>query len=67
MPDVIDAEKDALSAEDIQVIEAMGHKINVAAGTWGYGFMNAVSWDRKSGEMHAAADPRGVSGSGQVR
>ena len=66
MPDVIDAEKDALSAEDIQVLEAMGHKVNVAAGTWGYGFMNAVSWDRKSGEMHAAADPRGVSGSGQV-
>jgi len=67
MPDVISAEKDALSADDIQVLEAMGHKINVAAGTWGYGFMNAVSWDRKSGEMHAAADPRGVSGSGQVR
>jgi gamma-glutamyltranspeptidase/glutathione hydrolase len=66
MPDVINAEKDALSAEDIQTLEAMGHKINVAAGTWPYGFMNAVSWDRKSGEMHAAADPRGVSGSGQV-
>jgi gamma-glutamyltranspeptidase/glutathione hydrolase len=67
MPDVINAEKDALSADDIQVLEAMGPKINVAAGTWGYGFMNAVSWDRKTGEMHAAADPRGVSGSGQVR
>ncbi|HEX5124692.1 MAG TPA: gamma-glutamyltransferase [Rhodanobacteraceae bacterium] len=67
MPDVINAEKDALSADDIQQLEAMGHKINVAAGTWGYGFMNAVSWDRKTGEMHAAADPRGVSGSGQVR
>ena len=66
MPDVINAEKDALSAEDIQVLEAMGYKINVAAGTWPYGFMNAVSWDRKSGEMHAAADPRGVSGSGRV-
>ncbi|HET7925425.1 MAG TPA: gamma-glutamyltransferase [Rhodanobacteraceae bacterium] len=67
MPDVINAEKDALSADDIQQLEAMGHKINVAAGTWPYGFMNAVSWDRKSSEMHAAADPRGVSGSGQVR
>ncbi|HEY6892771.1 MAG TPA: gamma-glutamyltransferase [Rhodanobacteraceae bacterium] len=67
MPDVINAEKDALSGEDIQTLEAMGHKINVAGGTWPYGFMNAVSWDRKSGEMRAAADPRGVSGSGQVR
>ena len=67
LPDVINAEKGALSADDIAVLESMGHKINEAAGTWPYGFMNAVSWDRKSGEMHAAADPRGVSGSGQVK
>jgi gamma-glutamyltranspeptidase/glutathione hydrolase len=67
MPDVINAEKGALSDDDIRALEAMGHRINVAAGTWPYGFMNAVSWDRKTGEMHAASDPRGTSGSGQVR
>ncbi|HKE47495.1 MAG TPA: gamma-glutamyltransferase [Rhodanobacteraceae bacterium] len=67
LPDVINAEKDAISPEDIQVLEGMGHRINVAAGTWGYGFMNAVSWDRKTGEMRAASDPRGVSGKGEVR
>jgi gamma-glutamyltranspeptidase/glutathione hydrolase len=67
MPDVINAEKDALSAEDIRTLEAMGHKINVAAGTWPYGFMNAVSWDKKTGVVRAASDPRGVSGSGEVR
>jgi gamma-glutamyltranspeptidase/glutathione hydrolase len=67
LPDVISAEKDALSAEDITTLKAMGHEVREAPGTWPYGFMNAVSWDKKTGEMRAAADPRGVSGSGQVR
>jgi gamma-glutamyltranspeptidase/glutathione hydrolase len=67
MPDVINAEKDALSPDDIKTLQAMGHRIDEAKGTWGVGFMNAVSWDRKTGEVHAAADPRGVSGSGEVR
>jgi hypothetical protein len=29
--------------------------------------MNAVSWDKKTGVVRAASDPRGVSGSGQVQ
>jgi gamma-glutamyltranspeptidase/glutathione hydrolase len=29
--------------------------------------MNAVSWNRLTGEMHAGSDPRGDSGSGVVR
>jgi gamma-glutamyltranspeptidase/glutathione hydrolase len=32
-----------------------------------WGFMNAVSWNRRTGAMHAASDPRGDSGSGEVR
>ncbi|HJT99192.1 MAG TPA: gamma-glutamyltransferase family protein, partial [Rhodanobacteraceae bacterium] len=67
LPDVIRAEKGAISPEDIKALEAMGHKIDEAPGTWSLGFMNAVSWDRKSGEVHAAADPRGVSGLGEVK
>jgi gamma-glutamyltranspeptidase/glutathione hydrolase len=67
LPDVISAEKDALSGADITTLKAMGHEIREAPGTWPYGFMNAVSWDKKTGEMRAAADSRGVSGSGQVR
>jgi gamma-glutamyltranspeptidase/glutathione hydrolase len=67
LPDVISAEKDALSAEDIATLQAMGHRIDEAQSTWGVGFMNAVTWDRKTGEVHAASDPRGVSGSGEVR
>jgi len=26
-----------------------------------------VSWNRKTGQMHAASDPRGTSGSGRVK
>ncbi len=45
----------------------MGHKVNVAAGTWGYGFMNVVELGSQNRRDARGADPRGVSGSGQVR
>jgi gamma-glutamyltranspeptidase/glutathione hydrolase len=65
MPDVISAEKGAFTPEEIAALEAMGHKVSESERRWG--FMNAVSWNSKTGEMHAASDPRGVSGSGEVR
>jgi gamma-glutamyltranspeptidase/glutathione hydrolase len=65
LPDVVSAEKAAFTPEEIEALEAMGHKVSESERRWG--FMNAVSWDRKTGEMHAGADPRGVSGSGIVK
>ncbi len=65
LPDVISAERGAFSAEEVAALEAMGHSVSESERRWG--FMNAVSWDRRSGAMHAGTDPRGVSGSGQVR
>lgn len=65
MPDVISAEKGAFTPEEIAALEAMGHKVSESERRWG--FVNAVSWNSKTGEMHAASDPRGVSGSGEVR
>ncbi len=65
LPDVISAEKGAFTPEEIAELEAMGHKVSESERRWG--FMNAVTWNRKTGEMHAASDPRGVSGSGEVR
>jgi gamma-glutamyltranspeptidase/glutathione hydrolase len=65
LPDVISAEQGAFSAEEVKALEAMGHKVSESERRWG--FMNAVSWNRKTGELHAASDPRGVSGSGEVR
>jgi len=65
LPDVVSAEKGAFSAQEIKALEAMGHKVNEASRQWG--FMNVVSWDRKSGKLYAGADSRRASGSGMVR
>lgn len=65
MPDVISAEKGAFTPGEVRALEAMGHKVSESERRWG--FMNAVSWDRKTGAMHAGSDPRGDSGSGVVK
>ena len=58
LPDVISAEKGAFSAGRDQGARSDGpHGQRIASGRWG--FMNVVSWDRKTGELHAASDPRG--------
>jgi gamma-glutamyltranspeptidase/glutathione hydrolase len=64
LPDVISAEPGAFSKEEIKALEAMGHKVN-EGHTWG--FMNVVSWDRKTGKVYAGADSRRASGSGVVK
>lgn len=65
LPDVISAEKGAFTKDEVGVLQGMGHTVNESERRWG--FMNAVSWDRKSGKMSAGSDPRGESGSGIVR
>ena len=65
LPDVISVEKGAFSADEVKGLEAMGHKVSESERTWG--FMNAVSWDRKSGELHAGTDPRQTSGGAEVK
>jgi len=65
MPDVISAEKGAFTPEEVATLEGMGHVISESERRWG--FMNAVSIDHATGTMHAASDPRGTSGSGEVR
>ena len=67
LPDTIDAEAGAFAPDEKAALEAMGHTLKVAAGTWPFGFMNVVSWNRHTGEMRAGSDPRGDSGSGVVR
>lgn len=65
LPDVISAEPGAFTADEVKALEAMGHKVSESERRWG--FMNVVGWNRKTGEMQAASDPRGDSGSGVVR
>ncbi|HSE12637.1 MAG TPA: gamma-glutamyltransferase [Rudaea sp.] len=65
LPDVVSAEKGAFSKEETRALEAMGHVVNDTNRTWGD--MNVVSMDRRTGQLHAAADPRRTSGSGEVK
>ncbi|NCT67958.1 MAG: gamma-glutamyltransferase [Rhodanobacteraceae bacterium] len=65
LPDVISAEKGVFTPAEVKALEAMGHTVNDGERPWG--FMNAVSWNKKTGEMHAGSDPRGTSGSGMVK
>jgi len=65
LPDVITAEHAAFSADEVKALEAMGHKVSERSHPWG--FMNVVSWDRKSGKLYAGSDSRRASGSGVVK
>ena len=67
LPDQISAEKDAFSATDIQALQQMGYTLDISPDVWSWGFVNMVSWNRATGEMHAASDPRRPSGSGVVK
>jgi gamma-glutamyltranspeptidase/glutathione hydrolase len=65
LPDVVSAEKGAFTKEETKALEAMGHVVNDDNRPWGD--MNVVSLDKKTGQLHAGADPRRSSGSGEVR
>ncbi len=64
-PDQISLERDALSDEEVAALEALGHAVSVRARPWGN--MHAVMWNRTSGALEAAHDPRWVSGGAEVR
>ncbi|MCB1559732.1 MAG: gamma-glutamyltransferase [Xanthomonadales bacterium] len=65
LPDVILAESDALDADTIQALEAMGHTVVVREDSWGN--MHALSWNRASGEVKAGSDPRHPEAKASVR
>lgn len=56
LPDTLYAEKDALSAEDIEALKARGHQVSVSERTWGN--MQVVVWDRKRQVVEAGSDGR---------
>ncbi len=57
-PDRIGYEGDALSAEQVAQLEALGHSLARARGD--FGDMHVVTWDYDTGRVDAAADPRGI-------
>ena len=61
LPDRIEVEPGALSAEVVQSLREKGHRVKLLDDD--YGNMQAIAWDRRSGEVTAASDPRGIGSS----
>ncbi len=57
LPDVVDYEKGALSADEIARLQAMGHSLKESSRRWGN--MEVITWDYATGKVEAASDPRG--------
>ncbi|WP_425221549.1 gamma-glutamyltransferase [Pseudomonas sp.] len=58
LPDYIQVEDAAFTAQQRQTLEAMGHRIEPVGRD--YGNMHAVSWDKTRNRVSAASDPRGI-------
>jgi gamma-glutamyltranspeptidase/glutathione hydrolase len=58
MPDRVEVEPAALGDEVLGALRQKGHRIRQLDEP--YGNMQAISWDRVSGEVAAASDPRGI-------
>ncbi|WP_432741105.1 gamma-glutamyltransferase [Methylobacter sp. G7] len=57
MPDVIEYEQGALTADEQTRLAAMGHQLKAAR--YHYGNMQAVQWNKTTGQLTAASDRRG--------
>lgn len=57
MPDVVEYEKDALTADEQARLVAMGHALKEVR--YSYGDMQAVQWNKSTHRMAAASDRRG--------
>jgi gamma-glutamyltranspeptidase / glutathione hydrolase len=64
LPDVVRAEPGALSAEEKAALQQMGYTIEDSNRRWGN--LQTIIWNRSSGVLEAAADPRG-EGTGVVQ
>ncbi|MDP9064717.1 MAG: gamma-glutamyltransferase [Pseudomonadota bacterium] len=57
LPDVVEYETGALTPSEIARLQAMGHVLQEGTRRWGN--MEVITWDRATGKVEAAADPRG--------
>ncbi|MBI5462961.1 MAG: gamma-glutamyltransferase [Gammaproteobacteria bacterium] len=64
LPDVIQFEPAAIDARTQDELRALGHTLGEQEQR--YGNMQAVQWNKRSGQVDAASDPRGV-GSAEAR
>ena len=57
MPDVIEYEQDAITADEQVSLAALGHHLKLAR--YSYGDMQAVQWNKATHQLAAASDRRG--------
>lgn len=65
LPDAIQFEPDALSAEALRALEGKGHILAPLDSR--YGNLQAIGLDLRSGAVRAASDPRGIGTAGLAR
>ena len=58
LPDEVQFEPEALTPQEQQQLNALGHKLKLLDSS--YGNMQALFWDKKSGRVSGASDPRGL-------
>ena len=58
LPDFVSYEADALTADEKAALEQRGHTLREMPQP--YGNLQVVTWNKKTGEVQAASDPRGV-------
>ena len=63
-PDEISLEPDFLTEEEISELQSLGHEVTTRDRTWGN--MHGVMWNRETGQVEAASDPRWEEGSSRV-
>lgn len=62
MPDVVEYEKGAITANELTGLAAMGHQLKEAR--YNYGDMQAVQWNKTTHQLTAASDRRGEGRAG---
>jgi gamma-glutamyltranspeptidase / glutathione hydrolase len=60
LPDRIEVEPDEFEPELLAQLAALGHKVDIAKRRWGN--MQAVFFDKKTGQTQVGNDPRGIGG-----
>lgn len=58
LPDHIQYEPGAFDSSSINQLEALGHTLKALGSP--YGGMQAILWDKRTNEVSAASDPRGI-------
>jgi gamma-glutamyltranspeptidase/glutathione hydrolase len=64
MPDEVMVEQGTFDPATSDALTKMGYTLKQRES---WGFMNVVTWDRKTNKLDAASDPRRPSGLGKVQ